>query len=71
MATRVQRKPSRKRANPIEMKGLAPQQLDDRGNIAFVRGCALLIRGFGRVTGEDKISNSCVQRGHPGFQDDV
>ena len=42
MATRVQRKPSRKRANPVDLKGLAPEQLYDRGNIALVRGCALL-----------------------------
>ena len=44
MATRAQRKLSRTRDIGIEMRGAAPQQLDDRGNITFERGVALPIR---------------------------
>jgi integrase len=48
VATEAQRKPSRKRANAIDLKGFVPQYLDDRGNIAFVRSSALPSRGLSK-----------------------
>jgi hypothetical protein len=40
------RSASRKRANAIDPKGFVPQHLDDRGNVPFVRGSALLSQGL-------------------------